>query len=112
MKLIRALNLSAIALALALPVARAGDGADRGSRHAPRLGEHPAVLVARRGVPVDPTAKFYLHPARLSWSLSRPESEGEHPAVLAAHRASTTAIDPSQFIVGHPARGSYSRPSR
>ena len=112
MKPTQALNLSVLALALALPVARAEDGADRGLHQAPRLGEHPAVLVARRGVRADPTANFYLHPARLSWSLTRPESEGEHPAVLVAHRASHTAIDPNQFILGHPAGGAYSPPSQ
>jgi hypothetical protein len=101
------LYLSALALALACAAARADDGL----LGAQRLGEHPAVVVARRGVSADPTTKFYLHPARLSWSLTRPLAEGEHPAVLVAHHAPSSAIDPNRFIVGHPARGSSSRPS-
>jgi len=112
MKPIQALNLSALALlALALPAASADQGADRGLRAQAPLGEHPAVLVARRGVSADPTANFYLHPARLSWSLTRPLEEGEHPAVLVARHGSGPAIDPNRFIVGHPARGSSSRRS-
>jgi hypothetical protein len=84
MKPTRALNLSVLlAMAAALPAARAEDSRPQ---PADRLGEHPAVLVARRGVQPDPNANFYLHPARLSWSLERPLSEGEHPAVLVAHR--------------------------
>jgi hypothetical protein len=107
MKPIQALNLSILTLALALPAARADDGLHQ----ATHLGEHPAVLVARRGTHADPAANFYLHPARLSWSLTRPLSEGEHPAVLVAHRAPTSAIDPNRFIVGHPAGGFPSPPS-
>src|SRR5258708_38076632 len=82
--------------------------ADDGLHGAQRLGEHPAVLVARRGVTVDPTTKFYMHPARLSWSLTRPLAEGEHPAVLVAHHGPSSAIDPNRFILGHPAGGSFS----
>ena len=70
----RILGLSALALALAIPTAQA---ADRAKPEAARPGEHPAVIVARRGVRVDPTSNFYLHPARLSWSLQRPMSEDE-----------------------------------
>jgi len=62
----RILGLSALALALAIPTAQAED---RAKLEAARQGEHPAVIVARRGVQVDPNSKFYLHPARLSWSL-------------------------------------------
>jgi hypothetical protein len=108
MKPIQALTLSALALTLASAAARADDGL----HGAAGLGEHPAVLVARRGVSADPTANFYLHPARLSWSLTRPLAEGEHPAVRVAHRAPSSTIDPNRFIVGHPARGSYSQPSQ
>src|ERR1700730_15941821 len=97
----RILGLSVLVLALAIPIAHAED---RAKLDAARPGEHPAVIVARRGVQVDPTSNFYLHPARLSWSLQRPMSEGEHPAVLAAHRE-PIAIDPNQFILGHPAGG-------
>ena len=107
MKLPQALNLAALALVLALPAARA----DGGSSQATPLGEHPAVVVAREGVHPDPTANFYLHPARLSWSLQRPLSEGEHPAVLVARHDSSPKIDPNQFIIGHPAGGAPSRPT-
>jgi len=86
---------------MACAAARADDGL-HGVR---QLGEHPAVIVARRGVPADPNTNFYLHPARLSWSLSRPESDGEHPAVLVARHAPSQGIDPNQFIPGHPAGG-------
>ena len=106
MKPTRALKLSVLlAMAAALPAARAEDSRPQ---PADRVGEHPAVLVARRGVQPDPNANFYLHPARLSWSLERPLSEGEHPAVLVAHRHSAPKIDPNRFIVAHPARGSLS----
>jgi hypothetical protein len=101
MEPIRALTLATLALMLACAAARAEDGLHRSAG----LGEHPAVLVARRGVSADPSGNFYLHPARLSWSLTRPLADGEHPAVLVAHRAPSSAIDPNQFIVGHPAGG-------
>ena len=99
MRRTRALYLSLLPLALAAPVAHAGD-----QRAEPvTLGEHPAVLVARRGTQPDPAASFYLHPARLSWTLQRPLSGGEHPAILVARHES--AIDPNRFILGHPAGG-------
>jgi hypothetical protein len=102
MKSTQALGLSLLVLALAAPVARAGDGA---GEQAVRLGEHPAVLIARKGAQPDPTASFYLHPARLSWTLQRPLSDGEHPAVRIARHESSSKIDPNRFIVGHPAGG-------
>lgn len=102
MKPTQALRLSSLLLVLAAAVARAGDGA---CEEAVRLGEHPAVLIARKGVQTDPTARFYLHPARLSWSLQRPLSDGEHPAVRIARHESSSNIDPNQFILGHPAGG-------
>jgi hypothetical protein len=72
------LGLVMLALMLATPTASAEE---RAKGEVARLGEHPAVVVARRGVQVDPTSKFYLHPARLSWSLQRPTSQGgESPA--------------------------------
>ena len=102
------LNLTAAVLMMGLATAHADDGL-HGVTH---LGEHPAVLVARHGVSSDPSANFYLHPARMSWSLSRPLEAGEHPAVVIAHRAATPAIDPNQFIPAHPAGGASSgRPS-
>lgn len=73
-------------------------------------GQHPAVIVAHRGVAVDPTTRFYLHPAHLSWSLTRPMEAGEHPAVIVAHRLADPALDPNQFIPGHPA-GGYGTPA-
>jgi hypothetical protein len=108
MKPTQALCLSAFALVLACAAAHADDGL----HGAERLGEHPAVLVARHGARADPTANFYLHPARLSWSLSRPLAEGEHPAVLVARHASSSTIDPNRFILGHPAGGSSARRSQ
>jgi hypothetical protein len=99
----RILGLSALALALAIPTAQAED---RTKPEAARLGEHPAVIVAHRGVQVDPTSNFYLHPARLSWSLQRPMSEGEHPAVIVARRG--VQVDPTSNFYLHPARLSWS----
>ena len=99
----RILGLSALALALAIPTAQAED---RAKSEAARPGEHPAVIVARRGVQVDPTSQFYLHPARLSWSLQRPMSEGEHPAVIVARRG--VQVDPTSHFYLHPARLSWS----
>jgi hypothetical protein len=99
----RILGLSALALALAIPTAQAED---RAKLDAARPGEHPAVIVARRGVQVDPTSNFYLHPARLSWSLQRPMSEGEHPAVIVARRG--VQADPTSNFYLHPARLSWS----
>jgi hypothetical protein len=99
----RILALSALALALAVPTAQAED---RANPQAARAGEHPAVIVARRGVQVDPTSKFYLHPARLSWSLQRPMSEGEHPAVIVARRG--VQVDPNSNFYLHPARLAWS----
>ena len=99
----RILGVSALALALAIPTAQAED---RAQPEAARLGEHPAVIVARRGVQVDPTSNFYLHPARLSWSLQRPMSEGEHPAVIVARRG--VQVDPTSNFYLHPARLSWS----
>ena len=98
----RILSLSILALVLATPSARAGDQA---RPEATRLGEHPAVVVARRGVRVDPTSRFYLHPARLSWTLQRPMSEGEHPAVVVARRG--VQVDPTSRFYLHPARLSW-----
>ena len=77
----RILSLAALTLVLAIPTAQAED---RTKPQAARLGEHPAVIVARRGIQADPASNFYLHPARLSWSLQRPLSEGEPPAVIVA----------------------------
>jgi hypothetical protein len=98
----RILSLLIPALVLATPPAHAGDPA---KPEATRLGEHPAVIVARRGVPVDPTSRFYLHPARLSWTLQRPLSEGEEPPLVAAHGEPNSAIDPSRDAVAQPALG-------
>jgi hypothetical protein len=98
----RILSLPVLALVLATPPARAGDQA---KPETTRLGEHPAVVVARRGVRVDPTANFYLHPARLSWTLQRPMSEGEHPAVIVARRG--VQVDPTANFYLHPARLSW-----
>jgi hypothetical protein len=84
------LGLSVLALMLAMPIAHADDGA---KPEAIQLGEHPAVLVARRGVQVDPTSKFYLHPAQLSWSLKRPMPEGEQWPVPVASRVPDSTID-------------------
>jgi hypothetical protein len=138
MKATHVLNLSVLAVVLALPPARAQDSQPQ---EASRLGEHPAVVVARKGVHRDPTANFYLHPARLSWSLERPPSDdeqpaaersrpqgasrlSEHPAVLVARRGvqpdptaifylhpavaprgSSSKTDPHQIVIAHPARG-------
>src|ERR1700730_13969206 len=99
----RILGLSVLVLALAIPIAHAED---RAKLDAARPGEHPAVIVARRGVQVDPTSNFYLHPARLSWSLQRPISEGEHPAVIVARRG--VQVDPTSNFYLHPARLSWS----
>lgn len=99
----RILGFSALALALAIPTAWAED---RANPQAAGLSEHPAVVVARRGVQADPTANFYLHPARLSWSLQRPLSEGEHPAVIVARRG--VPADPTSNFYLHPARLSWS----
>ena len=96
-------GVSALVLALAIPAAQADD---RAKPEAARLGEHPAVIVARRGVQVDPTSNFYLHPARLSWSLQRPMSEGEHPTVIVARRG--VQADPTANFYLHPARLSWS----
>jgi len=59
----RILSLLVLALILRMPTAHAEDQAKQGVT---RLGEHPAVIVARRGVLVDPTSKFNLHPALMS----------------------------------------------
>jgi hypothetical protein len=99
----RILGLSALALALLVPTAQAED---RATPEAPRLNDHPAVVIARRGVHVDPSSNFYLHPARLSWSLQRPMSEGEHPAVIVARRG--VRVDPASNFYLHPARLSWS----
>ena len=98
----RTFSLSILALVLATPLAHA---ADQAKPEATRLGEHPAVVVARRGVQVDPTANFYLHPARLSWTLQRPVSEGEEALLVAAHGERNSAIDPSRDAVARPAPG-------
>jgi hypothetical protein len=105
MKFARTLTLclsGLAAAALAGPAARAEDG----SQSSVRLGEHPAVVVARRGVQPDPTANFYLHPARLEWSLQRPLAEGEHPAVLVARKG--VPADPTANFYLHPARLEWS----
>jgi hypothetical protein len=86
----RILGPSVLALILAVPIAHADDGA---KPEAIRLGDHPAVLVVRKGVQVDPTSKFYLHPARLSWSLQRPMPEGEQRPAPVASRVPDSTID-------------------
>jgi hypothetical protein len=105
MRLIRVLCLSLPTFALAASMAHAHDQV---CGETVKLGEHPAVLVARKVTQRDATASFYLHPARLSWTLERPLSEGEHPAILVARHAST--IDPNRFILGHPAGGAPGEP--
>jgi len=100
MKPTKALHLCRLILVVVAPLARAGDGLPVG---AAKLGEHPAVLVSRKAPHADPTASFYLHPARLSWTLQRPLSDGEYPAVLVARHE--PKIDPNRFILGHPAGG-------
>jgi hypothetical protein len=85
------LGLSAFALALAIPTAQAED---RAQPAAARLGEHPAVTVARRGVQADPTSNFYLHPARLSWSLQRPVLEDQPLQKIAASGGQDAANHP------------------
>ena len=87
----RILGLSALALALAIPTAQAED---RTKPEAARLGEHPAVIVAHRGVQVDPTSNFYLHPARLSWSLQRPTPEDEPLETIVARAGQNAASHP------------------
>ena len=82
------LSLLLLALILAMPNAHAED---RTKQDVSRGGEHPAVIVARRGVQVDPTSNFYLHPARLSWSLQRPTGEHQDP------------VDPTSKFYPHPA---------
>jgi hypothetical protein len=57
-------------------------------------GEHPAVIMARRGAQVDPTSNFYLHPARLSWSLQRPVSEDEPVEMVVAGCGQDVASHP------------------
>ena len=99
----RILGLSALTLTLAIPTAQAED---RPQAAATRVSEHPAVIVAYRGVQVDPASRFYLHPARLSWSLQRPLSEGEHPAVIVLRRG--VQPDPASNFYLHPARLSWS----
>jgi len=101
MKPNRSLGLCAVAMALALPAAHADDNA----QPAARLGDHPAVLVARNGVRGDPAANFYLHPARLSWSMSRPSFEGEHPAAPIRRQAPESSIGTNRFVAAHPASG-------
>jgi len=101
MKTNRAIVPYAIALALALSAAHADDGAEP----AARLGDHPAVVVARNGVHRDPAASFYLHPARLSWSMSRPSFEGEHPPAPSQRKAPESSIGANRFIAAHPASG-------
>lgn len=108
MKRIKAASLSVLALALAAPIAHAAGG--NKPEAVTRLGEHPAVIVARRATQVDPNLKFYLHPARLTWTLQRPLSDGEHPAVLIARREPSSKIDPNRFILGHPAGGAPTPP--
>jgi hypothetical protein len=99
----RILGLSALVLALSIPTAQAED---RAKPEAARLGEHPAVIVARRGVQVDPTSNFYLHPARLSWTLQQPlSSEGEESLLLAGRGGRNSAIEPSRDAVARPALG-------
>ena len=105
----QALVLGLLAFLGAIPLAWAGDDA---GRQPARLCDHPAVLVARRGVKPDPQANFYLHPARLAWSLQRPLEDGEHPAVLVARHEGDVRIDPNQFILGHPAGGAPSAPQQ
>jgi hypothetical protein len=48
-------------------------------------------------------------PARLSWTLERPLSEGEHPAILVARNHAPT-IDLNRFILGHRAGGAPGEP--
>jgi hypothetical protein len=109
MKPAQTLHLSLLILVQAAPLAHAGDEVPT---EPARLGEHPAVLVSRQATHTDPTANFYLHPARLSWTLQRPLSDGEHPAILVARHESSSKIDPNRFILGHPAGGAPGRPTQ
>jgi len=109
MKPAQVIYLCLLTLVLTAPLARAED---EPPEQAAKLGEHPAVLVSRRPAHADPTANFYLHPARLSWTLQRPLSDGEHPAVLVARHESSAKIDPNRFILGHPAGGAPGSPAQ
>lgn len=98
MKLVQPISLSALALALALSVSRAEDNPP----HATRLAEHPAVLVARQGVHRDPTMNFYLHPARMTWSLERPGAGEEYAGEPIAHPESVSAVRVQARASGAP----------
>ena len=99
MKLVQPISLCALALTAALSVARADDNPP----NATRLGEHPAVLVARQGVHRDPTMNFYLHPARLTWSLQRPGPGEEYAGEPVAHPEAASADAVRTRASGTPA---------
>jgi hypothetical protein len=102
-------SLLVLALILAMPNARAEDGTKQDVN---RGGEHLAVIVARRGVQVDPTSKFYPHPAWLYWSLQRPTDELEEPALPVAGGGRDSAKNPGPCVAVDSRPGTASRETR
>jgi hypothetical protein len=98
-----------LALILAMPNARAEDGTKQDVN---RGGEHPAVNVARRGVQVDPTSKFYPHPAWLYCSPQRPTDEREEPTLPVAGGGRDSAKNPGPCVAVDSRSGAASRETR
>jgi hypothetical protein len=69
------------------------------------LGEHPAVLVQRHAVTIDPNTFVVAHPAGLA--LRRGHAGYEHPAVAARRDAGSAGIDANVFIVQPPATAAW-----
>jgi hypothetical protein len=103
------LGTPVLALLLAMPTAHAQD---RAKEHVSRGGDHPAVIVARRGAQVDPASVFYPHPAWLCWSLQRPSAEHEEPTLPVATGERDSANNAPQYCAMDSRLGTASRETR
>jgi hypothetical protein len=103
------LSAPVLAFLLAMPTAHAQD---RAKEEASRGGDHPAVIVARRGVQVDPASVFYPHPAWLYWSLQRPLAEREEVTLPVASGGRGSASNAPQYCAADSLSGTASRKTR
>lgn len=100
---------AALALAASLSVPALADdsqpSAATGATAAHRLGDHPAVVVARleKEKGYDYASKFYPHPARLE-VVETPHPLGDHPAVIVARMQKDKGYDYAAQFYLHPAR--------
>jgi len=102
------IHAAALALTASLSLPALADGSDQpassGASAAHRLGDYPAVIVARleKVKGYDYAAKFNPHPARLE-VIETPPPLGDHPAVVVARMQKDKGYDYAAQFYPHPA---------